>query len=53
MKLGTDILSANTYEDGSIHRIDDAHRHVVLWSKETPDQYVAEGRGVYNIRRSE
>jgi len=27
--------------------------HVVLWSKETPDQYVAEGRGVYNIRRSE
>ena len=27
--------------------------HVVLWSEGNPDQHVAEGRGVYNIRRSE
>ena len=25
---------------------------VVLWSEDNPDQYVAKGRGVYNIRRS-
>jgi len=24
----------------------------VLWSEDNPDQYVAKGRGVYNIRRS-
>ena len=26
---------------------------VVLWSEGNPEQHVAEGRGVYNIRRSE
>lgn len=25
---------------------------VVLWSADNPDQYVAQGRGVYNIRRA-
>jgi len=26
--------------------------HVVIWSKDTPDKHVAEGRGVYNIKRN-
>ncbi len=46
--------ASDLYAEATINRIGNrvGNARVVLWSESNPDQHVAQGRGVYNIRRS-
>jgi len=46
--------SSDLYAEATVNLIGNrvGNAHVVIWSQSSPGQHVAEGRGVYNIRRS-
>ena len=46
--------AADLYAEATVRLLGNrvGNAQVVLWSAEAPDAHVAEGRGVYNIRRS-
>ena len=55
--LGVDYLrpapAADLYAEGTVRLLGNrvGNAHVVVWSEGAPDEHLAVGRGVYNIRR--